>query len=93
VSDKSKCVQVVSGDGGAFFASATGKGLTCYGVINGATTEYAAKPDINGLLTCSQAQQRLAGLGAGVWDGLAGEGLELYSGHSGPLLACACGVP
>jgi hypothetical protein len=57
---------VVSGDGGAFFASATGKGLTCYGVIDGATTEYAAKPDINGMLTCSQAQQSLAGFGAGV---------------------------
>lgn len=80
-----KGVQVVSGDGSAFFASATGKGLTCFGVINGATTQYAAKPDVNGVLTCSQAQQALAGSGAGACGHSSYEGLGLCIAARGDL--------
>ena len=39
---------------------------TCYGVVNGKPTTYQAKPDINGVLTCSKSQQTAGGVGAGV---------------------------
>ena len=53
------------GDGSGFFAAATNKSMTCYGVINGKLTTYQAKPDVNGVLTCSKAQQTAGGSGAG----------------------------
>ena len=56
---------MVGGDGSGFFSSATGKGATCYGVVNGKSTTYPAKPDINGVLTCNKAQQTQGGSGAG----------------------------
>ena len=59
-------VQVARGDGSNFFAAATNKSLTCYGVVNGKPKTYRAKPDVNGVLTCSKTQQTAGGTGAGV---------------------------
>jgi len=63
-------VQVVRGDGSNFFGAATNKSLTCYGVVNGKPTTYQAKPDVNGVLTCSKTQQTAGGTGAGVAQSL-----------------------
>ncbi len=55
---------MIRGDGSNFFGAAANKSLTCYGVVNGKPTTYQAKPDVNGVLTCSHAQQTAGGSSA-----------------------------